>query len=91
MDRFYDVMVWFLAKDWRTWISHALIGAVLALVFGGTTAIVAYWFRELGQYLDEKRDGVTLTPAHRLDHVMDCLAPFLAVFVLVGLGWVRPY
>jgi hypothetical protein len=91
------VIGWFLAKDWRTWLSHVLMAAALGLVAvplfdvalekGLLIGVCAYWWREAEQVFEQYRtDGMAAVHAHALDHCLDAAAPFLAFVLWAALA-----
>lgn len=82
---------WTLQEDYRTWIAHACMAALIAIPFGGLAAIVFYGLREVEQIAQEKWGGLPITEQHWLDHGMDWVAAVIGVFLITGLGWARPF
>jgi hypothetical protein len=83
---------WFHAKDWRTWVSHILMAAVLGTVAtflfdvpvekGMLMGVLAYWWREAEQVFEEARkQGMDVVHSHALDHMLDAAAPFVALIL----------
>jgi hypothetical protein len=93
---FGTVFGWFVAKDWRTWISHVGMAAALGLAAWMVVpcapwsaalllGVFAYWWREGEQMWEAyKLGGLDVIHAHALDHFMDAVAPFVAL-LLAGL------
>lgn len=75
---------WTHGEDWRTWVAHGAIALVLTPIVGAKGAAGYYAIRESEQvfyYTVEKRTD-KIDP---LDHVMDVLAPAVAVAAAVTL------
>lgn len=64
-------------NDLYSWISHAVVAALLSFLFSPAAAIGYYTFREAEQVFMDK--FVYKTPLKPLDHVMDVVAPAAAV------------
>lgn len=79
---------WFLAKDWRTWLSHVLMAVALAvLTTSAWAAMWVYLWREIEQVWVESREhGWAVVEEHALDHFMDFAAPFAVLVALVSFG-----
>lgn len=75
---------WTHGEDWRTWIAHGTIALVLTPIVGPKGAVGYYAIREAEQvlyyYVDHHEDKID-----PVDHVMDVLAPALAVGAAVVL------
>lgn len=67
--------------DKLSWVSHAVIGVLLAAIFSPSVAIGYYLIRELEQVFMDR--FVYRRPLKPMDHIMDVLAPAGAV----GLLW----
>lgn len=77
--------LWANSADWRSWVSHAVIAALLTLVFGPAVAAGFYFLRELEQMWHRWAKGEGL---NWFDHFMDVAAPAVAaVVVALLMGW----
>ena len=74
-----DLYYWTLARNWRTWVAHAVLAALLALCFGTAPALVFYLLREAEQVGTSYLTGA---PQDWPDHAGDVAAPLLACAVL---------
>lgn len=90
-DKIMAVFDWTLKADYRTWVAHALMAALIAVVFGGEAAIVFYLLREAEQIALEAHGAEPITSKHWLDHAMDFVGAVVGVFLIVGAGWARPF
>lgn len=68
--------VWSNATDPRTWAVHAAIAFALAVALTPAIAVSFYALREIEQVINKLARKQKLEP---LDHLMDVLAPALAV------------
>ena len=95
---FGTVFGWFTAKDWRTWLSHVLMAAVLGLAAWAVVpcapwsaalllGVLAYWWREGEQVWEEYRThGLDAVHAHALDHFGDIAVPFVVLGAVAYWG-----
>lgn len=75
--------VWSNETDARTWAVHAAIAVALSVVLSPAIAVSFYALREVEQVVNKLARKQKL---HPLDHLMDVLAPALAVAPLWLLG-----
>lgn len=73
---------WADGADYRSWITHALIGLPIGYVFGITGVAAAYLIRELEQFAFEYMLEDLGDWKHWLDHAMDVIAPVLVAWVV---------
>lgn len=71
-----EINRWTHGEDWRTWVAHSVLALGLNELFGPRVAIGFYALREVDQvfYLVVDRK-----PLHLFDHIMDVVAPTVAV------------
>ena len=74
-----SIKAWVDVSDPRSWLAHAVIGWLLALVLGPLPVIVFFTLREAEQLAFEVMAGEQ--PAW-LDHALDIAAPALAALLL---------
>lgn len=75
--------LWANETDFRTWIVHAVIAVVIALVTSPAVAVGFYTIREIEQIVNKLAKHQEID---WLDAIMDVLAPALVVGLLVWLG-----
>lgn len=73
------IQAWILAKDWRTWLAHGVIGALIAFFFNKETAIVVYAWNEW----NDIRGRV----GNPLDYLLDFLSPTSAALAVEYILW----
>jgi hypothetical protein len=76
---------WTDVADWRSWLAHAVIAVPLALLLSPKVSIAFYFVRECEQIAHELMAGMQIPLKHWLDHIMDVVAPIIAVAALLSL------
>lgn len=77
--RYRTIRDWVYAKDYRTWLAHALFAAALAFLFNMAVPIVLYALNELNDIKDRVGNPV--------DYLMDFLSPVGAAVMVEYWVW----
>lgn len=73
---------WVNVADWRSWLVHGVVGALIALAVGVLPVVIYFTLREAEQLAHELMSPVANASPRWRDHALDIIAPVLAAFLV---------